>query len=140
MSLTVPVLESWTWPWSVTTLHAAYLLSGLLIALHYCPQLRRAWRFPEATLVAQSLSTWAVWTACRGVALAYGLFVIHDLVFLLVVGADMLGRLAMLGTIVRAHVIAADNVQPEKRAPAPPSVPAINHPMFYQRDVRKEPI
>jgi hypothetical protein len=118
MSLTVPVLESWTWPWSASILHAAYLMSGILIALHYVPQLRRAWRFPEATLAAQSLSTWSVWTLCRAVALAYGLFVIHDLLFLLVVGADMVGRLAMVGTILRAHSIVADSTLRTRRAPA----------------------
>lgn len=120
MSLTIPVLQSWAWPWSASTLHAAYLMSGLLIALHYVPQLRRAWCFPEATLAAQSLSTWLVWTACRGIALAYGLFVLHDLVFLLVVGADMVGRLAMVGAILRAHAIAADIALPVHRAPVPP--------------------
>jgi hypothetical protein len=127
MSLTIPVLESWTWPWSASTLHIAYLLSGMLIALHYVPQLRRAWFFPEATLTAQSLSTWSVLTACRAVALAYGLFVIHDLLFLLVVGADILGRLAMVGTILRAHAIAADITLPERRAPGPPT-PLIHQP------------
>jgi hypothetical protein len=122
MSLTIPVLESWTWPWAASTLHIAYLLSGMLIALHYVPQLRRAWCFPEATLTAQSLSTWLVWTACRAVALTYGLFMIHDLLFVLVVGADMLGRLAMVGTILRAHAIAADITPLERRAPAPPTL------------------
>ena len=29
------------------------------------------------------------------VAFTYGLFILHDLVFLIVVGADLLGRLAM---------------------------------------------
>jgi hypothetical protein len=122
MSLTIPVLESWTWPWAESTLHFAYLLSGMLIVLHYVPQLRRAWCFPEATLTAQSLSTWAVWTACRAVALAYGVFVIHDLLFVLVVGADMLGRLAMVGTILRAHMIAAKTMVFDRRAPAPPTL------------------
>lgn len=123
MPLTVPVLESWTWPWSASTLHAAYLLSGMLVALHYVPQLRRAWRHPEATLTAQSLSTWSVWTACRAVALAYGLFVIHDLLFLVVVGADLLGRAAMVGTIVRAHAIVTARRPAEPRATAPPATP-----------------
>jgi hypothetical protein len=107
MPLTVPVLEGWMWPWPAWTLHAAYLLSGLLIAVHYVPQVRRAWLFPAATLAAQSLSTWSVWTLCRAVALTYGAFVLHDLVFLVVVVADMLGRLAMVGLIVRAHAISA---------------------------------
>jgi hypothetical protein len=108
MSLTVPVFETWTWPWPASILHAAYLMSGMLIALHYAPQLRRAWRFPEATLAAQSLLTWVVWTLCRAVAFTYGIFVLHDLVFLLVVGADMFGRLAMVGLIIRAHAVVAD--------------------------------
>lgn len=103
MPLTVPVLESWTWPWPAWTLHAAYLISGALIAAHYWPQLQRAWRFPAATAAAQSLSTWSVWTLCRVVAFTYGVFVLHDLVFLAVVGADILGRLAMVGLILRAR-------------------------------------
>jgi len=82
----------------------AYLLSELFIAVHYIPQLRRAWRFPAATLDAQSLSTWSVWTLCRAVAFTYGVVVLHDMVFLVVVGADMFGRLAMVVLIVRAHV------------------------------------
>jgi len=105
MPLTIPVLESCIWPWPISTLHVTYLLSGLLIALHYLPQMRRAWRFPAATLAAQSLSTWSVWTLCRAVAFTYGVFVLHDLVFLVVVGADMFGRLAMVGLIVRAHAM-----------------------------------
>ncbi len=106
MSLTIPVLEQWTWPWAAWTLHAAYLISGLLIAVHYLPQVHRAWRFPEATAAAQSLTTWTVWTLCRVVAFTYGIFVLHDLVFLLVVGADIAGRLTMVVLIVRANAIA----------------------------------
>ena len=105
--LTITVLEGWTWPWPIWTVHVAYLLSGLLIALHYVPQLQRSWKFPAATLAAQSLLTWAVWTACRAVAFTYGVVVLHDLVFLLVVGADMFGRLAMVALIIRAHAISA---------------------------------
>jgi len=107
MPLSIPVLESWTWPWPIWTMHMAYLLSGLFIAVHYFPQLRRAWKYPAATLDAQSLSTWSVWTLCRVVAFAYGVFVLHDLVFLVVVGADMFGRLAMVALIVRAHAISS---------------------------------
>jgi hypothetical protein len=117
MPLNVSVLETWTWPWPVATLHMAYLMSGLLIALHYVPQLQRAWCFPAATLAAQSLSTWSVWTLCRAVAFIYGLFVLHDLVFLLVVGADMFGRLGMVVLIVRAHAIAARITLIEDRVP-----------------------
>ena len=105
MPLTIPVLEWCVWPWPIWTLHTAYLLSGVIIAGHYVPQVRRAWCFPAATLVAQSLSTWTAWTLCRAVAFAYGVFVLHDMVFLLVVGADILGRMIMVGLIVRAHVI-----------------------------------
>ena len=104
MTLTVPVLEHWSWPWATWTLHAAYMLSGLLIAAHYAPQIRRAWHFPAATAAAQSLSTWTVWTLCRAVAFTYGVFVLHDLVFLIVVGADILGRLTMVVLIVRAQI------------------------------------
>ena len=122
MPPTPPVLESCTWPWPIWTLHAAYLLSGLLIAVHYVPQLRRAWQFPEATLAAQSLSTWSVWTLCRAVAFTYGVVVLHDLVFLLVVGADMLGRLAMVALILRAHAISAGSTARDRRAAHGPGV------------------
>jgi hypothetical protein len=109
MPITIPILESWIWPWPAVSLHAAYLASGLLIALHYVPQLQCALRFPHATRVAQSLSTWLVWTLCRVVAFLYGVFVLHDLVFLVVVGADVVGRFAMLGLIVRAHWITTES-------------------------------
>jgi hypothetical protein len=114
--MTVPVLESWTWPWAAWTLRALYLTSGLLIALHYLPQIRLAWRHPGATATAQSLSTWSVWTVCRLVALAYAIFVIHDLLFLVVVSADIVGRLMMVVLIIRAHAIARHGVDAEGRA------------------------
>jgi hypothetical protein len=123
--MTFPVLENWTWPWSDLTLHVAYLVSGLLIAVQYIPQLQRAWCFPLATLVAQSLSTWTVWTLCRAVAFIYGIFVLHDLVLLVVVGADMFGRLAMMGLIIRAHVIAARITLMEASLPNPNANPPL---------------
>ena len=113
--MTIPILESWAWPWPIATLHAAYLLSGLLIAVHYVPQLRRAWRFPAETRAAQSLATWTVWTICRAVAFTYGVFVLHDLVFLLVVGADLCGRFAIVALIVRAHAMPAAGARAERR-------------------------
>ena len=103
MPMTIPILQDWTWPWPIWTLHATYLGSGLLIALHYIPQIRLAWRHPEATRTAQSLVTWCVWTLCRGVAFTCGVYVVHDLLFLLVIGADLLGRFTMVGLIVRAN-------------------------------------
>lgn len=106
MQLTVPVFESWSWPWPEWTLHLIYLFSGSLIAAHYLPQLRLAWSFPAATLAAQSLASWTVWTLCRVVAFGYGVFVVHDLLFLVVVGADIAGRGAMVGLILRAHALA----------------------------------
>jgi hypothetical protein len=105
MQLSFPVFEGWSWPWPEWTLHVAYLASGVLIAAHYLPQVRLAWSNPEATRAAQSLFTWLMWTGCRGVALAYGVFVIHELLFLLVVVADLVGRLAMVASIIRARVI-----------------------------------
>jgi len=97
------VLPYLTWPLPPFTLHWAYLAAGLLIASHYIPLLKRAWFHPAATAIAQPLSTWAVWTVCRVVAFTYGMFILHDLVFLIVTGADVLGRLAMAVLIVRAH-------------------------------------
>ncbi len=67
--------------------------------------LRRAWQHPAATATAQPLLTWSVWTLCRAVAFVYGLFVLHDLVFLTVVGTDLLGRLGVAVLIVRARAI-----------------------------------
>lgn len=92
-----------TSPSSVAALEAAYLVSGLVIAVHYVPLLRRAWLHPAATAEAQSLLTWAVWTVCRVIAFAYGWFVLHDVVFLIVVGADLVGRWLMAVLIVRAR-------------------------------------
>jgi hypothetical protein len=73
---------------------------------NYAPQLRRAWLHPEATLAAQSLSTWCAWPSCGSVAFAYGVFIVHDVVFLVVVGADLIGRFALVALIVRAHALA----------------------------------
>lgn len=99
----IEVLPDLTWPFPPFTLQWAYLVAGLLIASHYVPLLKRAWFHPAAAAVAQPLSTWAVWTACRLVAFTYGMFILHDLVFLVVTGADVLGRLSMAVLIVRAH-------------------------------------
>ena len=82
---------------------------------------------PAATAVAQPLSTWTVWTACRLVAFTYGMFILHDLVFLVVTGADVLGRLSMAGLIVRARrlerppPVAAPDGDGHKKAPAQPA-------------------
>lgn len=99
------VLEQWSWPWPPWTLHAAYLLAAMLVALHYVPQLRCAWRHPAATRTAHSLRTWVVWSMCSAVSCAYGVFVLHNLVFLMVVSADFLGRFGMVLFIVRAHLL-----------------------------------
>lgn len=101
--LRIEAFPNASWPWPIETLHWAYLISGLLIVAHYGPLLRRAWLHTEATALAQSLLTWTVWTACRLVALSYGLFVLHDAVFLMVVGADVSCRFAMATLIVRAR-------------------------------------
>jgi hypothetical protein len=113
MNLSFPVLETWTWPWPAWTLNLAYLASGIVMAIQYLPQLRRAWLHPAATRDAQSLSTWTVWTLCRAIALVYGVYILHDLMFLIVVGADVGGRLAMVALILRAHKIAP--LEPEAK-------------------------
>lgn len=119
--LRIEAFPAATWPLPIETLHWAYLLSGLLIAAHYVPLLRRAWLHVEATATAQSLSTWAAWTACRVVAFTYGIFVLHDLVFLIVVGADVLGRLAMAALILRArtYVRLKQQILAERSEPVP---------------------
>ena len=83
-------------------LSAGYLVSGFVMAGIYVPQLVRGWRDPRATVLAQSLSSWTVWAACRVVALLYGCLVIGDLLFILAVGLDLLGRLAVLAVLLRA--------------------------------------
>ena len=136
MPLTIPVLESWTWPWPIWTLHVTYLFSGLLFALHYIPQIRIAWRHPGATRTAQSLSTWCVWTLCRMVGFAYGVYVVHDLFFVLVIGADLLGRFVMVALIVRAnlpniHEVAAPALERSKEPlPKTASEPTSEQPLF----------
>jgi len=86
-------------------LQVTYLLCGLLMAVNYVPQLWRAWRFPAATVMAQSLSSWSMWTVCRAIAFAYGAFVLHDVVLLVVVGIDIVGRFCIVMLIVRAHTL-----------------------------------
>ena len=120
--LRIEVLAGLQSPLPEVMLHWAYLLSGLLIASHYLPLLRRAWLHPEATVAAQPLSTWAVWTLCRLVAFSYGLFILHDLVFLIVVGADVTGRFAMASLIVRARWLLARH----RTAPDAPSPVALS--------------
>ena len=90
----------------------------MLIAAHYVPLLLRAWRHLEATATAQSLQTWATWTGCRVVACLYGIFVLHDLLFVLVVGADVVGRLAMAALILRARLYVQLRQQHPRRSRA----------------------
>lgn len=117
MPMTIPFLETWTWPWPIWTLRVMYLFSGLVFALHYVPQIRLAWRHPEATRTAQSLATWCVWTLCRVVALAYGVCVVHDLFFVLVISADLLGRFVIVALVVRAKL---KTFSTQSRSPHPP--------------------
>jgi hypothetical protein len=42
------------------------------------------------------------------VGLAYGVYVVHDLFFVLVIGADLLGRFVMVALIVRANLLTRD--------------------------------
>jgi hypothetical protein len=126
MSLTVPIIENWTWPWAIWTLHAAYLTSGLVIAAYYIPLLQRAWRFPAAAATAHSLLTWSVWTLCRAVAFLYGIFVVRELVFLVVVGTDLIGRLAVAVLIVRARGLVLASQLPKVDRVAPLSMPVIS--------------
>jgi hypothetical protein len=83
-------------------LGACYLVSGFVMAGIYVPQLVRGWRNPRATVMAQSLSSWTTWAACRVVALLYGCLVIGDPLFILAVALDLLGRFAVLVVILRA--------------------------------------
>jgi hypothetical protein len=87
-------------------LSACYLVSGFVMAGIYVPQLVRGWRNPHATAIAQSFSSWAVWTACRAVALLYGILVIGDPLFIVAVGLDLLGRFAVLVVLLRALMVA----------------------------------
>ena len=73
-----------------------YLCSGFVMAGSYAPQVLRAWRHPVATAIAQSLSSWLLWTACRTVALVYGMFIIRDVLFVLAIGLDLAGRVALV--------------------------------------------
>lgn len=114
----IEVFANAQWPLPEATLHWAYLCSGLLIASHYGPLLRRAWLQPAATVLSQPLSTWAVWTLCRIVAFTYGIFILHDLVFLVVVGADIAGRFAMAVLILRAHWLMGRGRMPVAVRPA----------------------
>ena len=87
---------------ATSVLGGLYLLSGLAIAASYIPQLARGWRPPEATVVAQSFCSWAVWAACRAVALLYGIVVVEDVLFIVAVGLDLLGRILVLVVLLRA--------------------------------------
>ena len=84
-----------------------YLVSGFVMAGRYVPQVLRGWRNPEATVIAQSFSSWAVWAVCRTVALAYGVWVLSDPLFVLAVGLDLAGRLGMLAVLIRARWLQA---------------------------------
>ena len=85
-----------------SALSGLYLVSGFAIAASYMPQLVRGWRHPEATALAQSLTSWAVWATCRAVALLYGICVIGDGLFILAVALDLLGRVLVLAMLLRA--------------------------------------
>jgi hypothetical protein len=97
------VLSHSSWPGSPQLLQAIYLLSGVLMAAGYVGQIRKAWRQPQASLLAQSMPSWLLWTSCRLVALAYGIWVIGDAVFIAVVGLDVSGRLGVVLMLLRAQ-------------------------------------
>ena len=84
-------------------LHLAYVVSGLVMATAYVGQIRRIWRQPQASLLAQSMPSWLQWTACRSIALAYGICVIGDAAFIWAVGLDVCGRLGVLLALLRAR-------------------------------------
>ena len=85
-----------------------YLCSGFVMVGSYAPQVLRAWRHPVATAIAQSLSSWLLWTACRTVALVYGMVIVRDVLFVLAIGLDLAGRVALLVAMLRARSIAAE--------------------------------
>lgn len=84
-----------------------YFCSGFVMAGSYVPQVVRAWRHPVATAIAQSLSSWLLWTACRFVALLYGLVIVGDGLFIAAIGFDLAGRVALLVAMLRARRVAA---------------------------------
>lgn len=84
-------------------LRAAYLLTGLIAAAGYVPQVLLAWRRPEQTAIAQSVTSWLTWTVCRLVALAYCVVLVGDTLLVVAVGLDAAGRLAVLLTLLRAR-------------------------------------
>jgi hypothetical protein len=90
-------------PGWLQSLQAIYLLAGVLMAAGYVGQIRKAWRQPQASLLAQSMPSWLLWTACRMVALAYGIWVIRDAAFIVVVGLDVVGRLGVVLALLRAR-------------------------------------
>ena len=89
--------------WSPTWLQAAYLLTGLIAAIGYVPQILLGWRQPRATALAQSVTSWTLWTACRLVALAYCVVQVGDALLVIAVGLDAAGRLAVLLILLRAR-------------------------------------
>ena len=107
---------------AISLLGGLYLISGIAIAASYVPQLARGWRNPEATFLAQSFCSWAVWAACRAIALLYGIFVIGDSLFILAVGLDLLGRLLVLVVILRATRLQRRR---SRRRPADAGSPAL---------------
>ena len=88
-------------------LHAAYVLSGLLMAAGYVGQIRLAWRTPQASLLAQSMPSWLLWTLCRAVALAYVIGVVGDGALIIAVGLDVAGRAGVLLVLLRARLLMA---------------------------------
>jgi hypothetical protein len=90
-------------PGWLQSLPAIYLLAGTLMAAGYVGQIRKAWRQPQASLLAQSMPSWLLWTACRTVALAYGIWVIRDAAFIVVVGLDVVGRIGVVLALLRAR-------------------------------------
>ncbi len=95
-------------------LRGVYFCSGFVMAGSYVPQVVRAWRHPVATAIAQSLSSWLLWTACRFVALLYGLVIVGDGLFIAAIGFDLAGRVALLVAMLRARRMAAQ-AQAEQR-------------------------
>lgn len=77
----------------MSLIEVLYLCSGLMLPLFYAPQIAKLLH-DRTDLASYSLSKAAVQGALRFPALLFGLFVVQNNLFVLIVSLDLLGRTA----------------------------------------------
>ncbi len=76
----------------IAVLTVAYAAGGVVTFIGFIPTMVDLWH----KKCSANLATYGIWTVTTLLAFLYGLFVLHNLVFNLVVGLQLLASLAVL--------------------------------------------